>query len=104
MHQMLPAEPEWGGWSSTNMDLYMNGLTIIIIIIIIIITTTTVIVVLVTMMIINLWLFCLGGIFDMSKDDHVDKNKDDALNNKAKQYSDRNSDEDVKLSGKYLDR
>ena len=40
----------------------------------------------------------------MSKDDHVDKNKDDALNNKAKQYSDRNSDEDVKLSVKYLDR
>ena len=100
MHQMLPAEPEWGGWSSTNMDLYMNGLTIIIIIII----ATTVIVVLVTMMIINLWLFCLGGIFDMSKDDHVDKNKDDALNDNAKQYSDRNSDEDVKLSGKYLDR
>ena len=98
---MLPAEPEWGGWSWTNMDLYMNGLTIIIIIIII---ATTVIVVLVTMMIINLWLFCLGGIFDMSKDDHVDKNKDDALNDNAKQHSDRNSDEDVKLSGKYLDR
>ena len=39
----------------------------------------------------------------MSKDDHVGKNKDGALSSKAKHYSDISSDEDVKLSGKYLD-
>ena len=55
-------------------------------------------------MIIKLGLSCLGEIFDMSKDDHVVRNKDGALNSKAKQYSDSSSDEDVKLSSKYLAR
>ena len=55
-------------------------------------------------MIIKLSLSCLGEIFDVSKDDHVDKSKDGALSSKAKQYSDSSFHEDVKLSGKYLDR
>ena len=70
----------------------------------IIITVIVIVVLVIMIMIINFWLSCLGEIFVMSKDDHVDKNKDGALNSKAKQYSDSNSDEDVKLSGKYLDR
>ena len=40
----------------------------------------------------------------MSKDNHVKKNKEGAQSNKARQYSDINSDEDIKLSGKYLNR
>ena len=48
--------------------------------------------------------FLFREVFDMSKDDHDVKNKDGALNSKAKQYSDSGSDEYVKLSGKYLDR
>ena len=38
--------------------------------------------------------------FDMSNGDYVVKNKDGALNSKAKKYSDSSSDEDVKLPGK----
>ena len=38
----------------------------------------------------------------MNKIDHVVKNKDGALNGKAKQYSDRIFDEYVQSSGKYL--
>ena len=94
---ILSAEPKYDGWPRTNMDVNMNRLLITI-------TTIIVIIVLVMIaMIIKLWL-CLEELFDRNKDDDLDKNKDGALNSEAKQYSDSSSDEDVKLSGKYLDR
>ena len=92
MYQIFSTEPTCGRWPWTNMDVNMNGPIIIKVIVIIVLVIIT--------MIIKLWLSCLGEIFDMSKDDHVDKNKDGALNSKAKQYSDSSSDEDVKLSVK----
>ena len=83
------------------MDVNMNGL--IMVIMIIIITVIVIIVLVMIIMIIKLWI-CLEEVFDMNKDDDVDKNKVGALNIKAKHYSDSSSDEDVKLSGKWVDR
>ena len=109
MCQILSAKPKCDGWPWTNMDVNMNRLIIVIIIIIIIIMIIiiiTVIVIIVSVMIIKiikLWI-CLEETFDMNKDDDVDKNKVGALNSKAKQYSDSSSDEDVTLSGKWVDR
>ena len=97
MYQILSAEPKCDGWPWISMDLNMNGLMIIII------TAIVIIVLVMKIMIIKLWI-CLKEICGMNKDDDVDKNKDGALNSKAKQYFDSSSDEDVKLSAKYLDR